>query len=91
MTSLFRKLFKVRKCRYGCANFCGDHTCCYHCIIKDSCILSCKHPNYNYHYSDCGSCLGWGFDDVKVLNSFHIYSYADFSVYIIIEKSIGEL
>lgn len=26
-----------------------------------------------------------------VLNSFHIYSYADFSVYIIIEKSIGEL
>jgi hypothetical protein len=67
MTSLFRKLFKVRKCRYGCANFCGDHTCCYHCIIKDSCILSCKHPNYNYHYSDCGSCLGWGFDDVKVL------------------------
>lgn len=67
MTSLFRKLFKVRKCRYGCANFCGDHTCCYHCIIKDSCILSCKHPNYNYHYSDCGSCLGWEFDDVKVL------------------------
>lgn len=67
MTSLFRKLFKVRKCRYGCANFCGDHTCCYHCIIKDSCILSCKHPNYNYHYSDCGSCLGWEFDDIKVL------------------------
>lgn len=67
MTSLFRKLFKVRKCRYGCANFCGDHTCCYHCIIKDSCILSCKHPNYNYHYSDYGSCLEWGFDDVKVL------------------------
>lgn len=67
MTSLFRKLFKVRKCGYGCANFCGDHTCCYHCIIKDSCILSCKHPNYNYHYSDRGSCLGWGFDDVKVL------------------------
>lgn len=67
MTSLFRKLFKVRKCRYGCANFCGDHTCCYHCIIKDSCILSCKHPNWNYHYSDCGSCLGWEFDDIKVL------------------------
>lgn len=67
MTSLFRKLFKVRKCRYGCANFCGDHTCCYHCIIKDSCILSCKHPNYNYHYSDCGSCLGWEFDMYKIV------------------------
>lgn len=26
-----------------------------------------------------------------VLNSFHIYSYADFSVYIIIEKNIGDL
>ena len=67
MTSLFRKLFKVRICRYGCANFCGSHTCCYHCIIKDSCITSCKHSNWNYHYSDCGSCLGWEFDDVKVL------------------------
>lgn len=67
MTSLFRKLFKVRKCRYGCANFCGDHTCCYHCIIKDSCILSCKHPNYNYHYSDCGSFLGWEFDMYKIV------------------------
>lgn len=66
MKNLFRKLFKSRQCRYGCYTYGGDHTCCYHCISKDRCITSCKHPNWNYHYSDCGSCLGWKFDDIKV-------------------------
>lgn len=87
MTSLFRKLFKVRKCRYGCANFCGDHTCCYHCIIKDSCILSCKHPNYNYHYSDYGSCLGWGFDDVEVIKGEPRKTFIQNSYYKVTEFS----